>query len=261
VFSSFMADAWLEASMVAVVAGIVGLFVVMRGSSFVAHAVPLSAFAGAAGASLLGLNILLGLGVFAPIGALGIGWLGRRGRHDVVTALVVALMLAAGSLFLSWNVEYAQGVFSLLFGEVLGVSRSEVGLTAGLGALAVVAVAVLYRPLTLSSVVPDAGEARGVSSYRIEIAFLLVLALATTLSVPVVGSLLMFSLVVGPPAAARVVVSGPLRAMAVSAGFALIVVWAAIALSYRTSWPVGFFVGVGSAVVYVAARIWARLRS
>src|SRR6202167_2549476 len=98
-FASFMVNTWITGSIVAVIAGVVGFFVVLRGAAFVADAVPQGAFAGAAGASLLGISTLAGLAVFALIGALGIGWLGRRGRRDVATALTLVLMLGVGALF------------------------------------------------------------------------------------------------------------------------------------------------------------------
>ena len=122
-----MVNAWLVASIVAVVAGVVGFFTVLRGSAFVAHAIPNGSFAGAAGASLIGLSTLLGLGVFAMGGALTIGVLGRRGRHDVATALTLVLMLSLGALFLSFSAQYAPAVYSLLFGEILGVSSNDDG--------------------------------------------------------------------------------------------------------------------------------------
>src|SRR5580693_9809197 len=106
-FSGFMVNAWTVASIVAVVAGLVGFFTVLRGSAFVAHAIPNGSFAGAAGASLVGINTLIGLGAFSLLGALSIGVLGRRGRHDVVTALALVMMLALGSLFLSFSSQYA----------------------------------------------------------------------------------------------------------------------------------------------------------
>jgi zinc/manganese transport system permease protein len=251
-----MINTWEVATIVALMAGVVGFFVVMRGSSFVAHAVPQSAFAGAAGASLLGVSTIFGLGLFALIAALGIGWLAKRGRHDVVTALAVVVMLGLGSLFLSWSTEYAPAIYSLLFGEVLGVSGNEVGLTALLGAVSIATVIVLYRPLLLSSVSPEIAEAGGVRTRRVEMLFLVLVALAATMSVPVVGALLMFTLMVGPPAAARSFVDRPGTAISLSVVIALLTVWASIAASYQTNWPVGFFVGTVSAGAYVAGRWW-----
>jgi zinc/manganese transport system permease protein len=259
-FSGFMIDAWTVATIVAVVAGVVGFFTVLRGSAFVAHAVPNGSFAGAAGANLIGISTLVGLGVFALAGALGIGLLGRRGRHDVATALALVVMLGLGALFLSFSSQYAPEVYSLLFGEVLGVSANEIAPTAGLAVACVAAVALLYRPLLLSSVLAEVGEAQGVSGFAMELCFLVVVALASTLTVPVVGTLLIFSLMIGAPAAARCLTDRPLSAIALSVAIALAIVWAAIAASYTTDYPVGFFVGVASAGVYGLARVWAAWR-
>lgn len=252
-----MVNAWVLASIVAVVAGVVGFFTVLRGSAFAAHAIPNGSFAGAAGASLIGVSTLLGLGVFSLAGALTIGLLGRRGRHDVATALALVMMLGLGALFLSFSEEYAQAVYSLLFGEVLGISSNDIAPTAILGLLCIAAIAILYRPLMLSSALPEVAEAHGVSRFRMEMLFLVVLALATAMTVPVVGTLLIFSLMIGAPAAARSFTDRPLVAMALSVAFALVIVWTAIAASYETNYPVGFFVGSGSAVFYTIGRVWA----
>lgn len=254
-FSSFMVNTWVAASIVAVVGGLVGFFVVLRGSAFVAHAIPHGAFSGAAGAALLGLNTVLGLGVFALAGALGIGVLGRKGRHDVATALGLVAMLATGALFLSWSAQYAPQIYALLFGEVLGVSRAELWPIAGLALVCLAAVALLYRPLMLSSIAPELGEVRGVPERSIDTAFLLVVALATAMTVPVVGALLMFSLMVAPAGAARSLSDRPSVAIVWSIALALVTVWVGIALSYLINWPLGFFVGTLGAAFYGLGRL------
>jgi zinc/manganese transport system permease protein len=259
-FAAFMMNTWAVATIVAPVAGVVGFFVVLRGSAFPAHAIPKGAFAGAAGAALLGISTLLGLAVFSLLGALGIGALGRRTRHDVATALALVMMLALGAAFLSRTTEYEPEIYSLLFGEVLGVSSTELLPVAALGAVCIAAVIFLYRPLMLSSAVPDIAEAKGVRGQRIEICFLIVVALATAMTVPVVGALLIFSLMIGPPAAARSFTSRPVLAMALSVVIALVTVWAAIAASYLYNWPIGFFVGALGAVAYGVGRAWAAWR-
>jgi zinc/manganese transport system permease protein len=256
-FSGFMIHAWTVATIVAVVAGLVGFFVVLRGSAFVAHAIPNGSFAGAAAASLLGINTLIGFGVFALFGAVSISALGRRGRHDVATALTLVLMLGLGALFVTLSVAYTQEVYSLLFGEILGVSISQLIPTAGLAVVCVIAIALLYRPLMLSSLLPEVAEARGIATARIDLGFLIVVALATTMTVPVVGTLLIFSLMIGAPAAARSFTDKPLQALGLSVMIALVIVWAAIALSYQTNYPVGFFVGTVSAASYTVGRLWA----
>ena len=256
-FSGFMMNTWTVATIAAMVAGAIGFFVVLRGSAFVADAVPQGAFAGAAGASLIGVSTLIGVGAFALAGALGIGWLGRRSRHDVATALALVVMLGLGALFLSMSTEYAPEIYSLLFGEVLGVSASEVAPVALVGAACIGAIIVLYRPLLLSSVMAELGEARGVRGHRIEMYFLVVVALATSMALPVVGALLIFSLMIGPPAAARSFTDRPLPALILSVVLALVTVWTAIAAAYLWNWPVGFFVGTRGAVSYGIGRSWA----
>jgi zinc/manganese transport system permease protein len=252
-FSGFMVNAWLVGTLVAIVGGAVGFFVVMRGSAFVAHAIPNGSFAGAAAASLVGVSTLAGLGVFSVAGALGIGLLSKRGRHDVATALTLVFMLGVGSLALSFSVEYSSQVFSLLFGEVLGISDNELWPTLGLACASLAVLLTLWRPLLLDSVLGQG--AGGAGGTRIELAFLLLVALATTMTVPVVGTTLIFSLMVCPAAAARTLSARPGVAVAMSVVIAVCVVWAAIALSYDTNWPVGFFVASLGAAAYVAGRL------
>lgn len=256
-FSSFMLNTWFAGTAVAVIAGVTGFFAVLRGSTFAAHAIPNGAFAGAAGAALLGLNPFVGLAVFSAAGALGIAGLSRRARSDVATALTFVLMLGVGALFVSWSTQYAQEAYSLLFGEVFGISASEVLPIAILGAVSVAVIVFMFRPLLLSSALPEVAEARGVPPRRMELTFLLVMALATSMTVPVVGALLMFSLMIGPAAAARSLTARPGLAIALSVVIALVTVWAAIAASYQSNWPLGFFVGVIGAAFFLAGQAWS----
>ena len=145
----------------------------------------------------------------------------------------------------------------MLFGQLLGVSTSEILPVVALAVVCLAALAVLYRPLLLSSAVPEIAEARGVRIHRMETAFLVILALATAMTVPVVGALLIFTLMVGPPAAGRALSARPAVAIALSTLIALVTVWTAIASSYWSNWPVGFFVGVFGAFVYGLGRVYA----
>ena len=198
--------------------------------------------------------------MFSVAGALGIGAFGRRARHDVATALVLVMMLGLGALFVSISSQYAQETYALLFGEVFGVSAGEVLPIAILGAVSVAVIIVIFRPLMLSSAMPEVAEARGVRERWMEIGFLLIMALATSMTVPVVGALLMFSLMIGPPAAARSFTSRPGLAIGLSVAFGLITVWTGIVVSYETNWPLGFFVGIMGAAFYLAGRAWATVR-
>src|ERR1700693_6106266 len=171
-FSGFMINTWEVATIVAIVAGVVGFFVVLRGSAFLAHAIPNGAFAGAAGANLIGINPLIGLGVFSLLGALGIGTLGRRNRSDVATALILVFMLALGAAFLSQSTEYEPQIFSLLFGEILGVSTSKLIPVLVLGIICILAICFLFRQLLLTSLVPEIANSKGIRSQLIDLCFL-----------------------------------------------------------------------------------------
>ncbi len=254
-FTGFMTNTWIVATLVAIAAGMVGFFVVLRRAAFAAHVLPLGAFPGAAAASLLGVSELAGIVVFSGLGVLGISQLQRWDRREVATALWLAVALALGTLFLSMTSEYAQGVYALLFGEVLGVSSRDLGAVAVLSAITIAMTALLFRPLLLDSLSPELAEAAGAASRSLELAFLAVLALATAMALPVVGALMVFSLMVGPASAARLLTDRPRLALALTIMLSLATVWGSIALSYLSDWPVGFFVGALAGLAYAAGRL------
>lgn len=260
-FTGFMMNTWIVATVVATVAGFVGFFVVIRRSSFAAHTLSFAAFPGAAGANLMGMNELVGLMAFTALGVIGISQLGRRDRHEVATALCLVTLLALGSLFLSMTREYSQGVYALLFGEVLGISTDQVLPVAVVSVIAIAAMSLCFRPLLLDAISPEIAAALGVSSRLVEIQFLTVLALCITVVLPVVGALLVFSLMMGPASAARALTDRPLVAALLSACISVVTVWVAIACSYLSNWPVGFFVGALGVVSYLAGRIYRRWTS
>jgi zinc/manganese transport system permease protein len=177
-----------------------------------------------------------------------------------VTALALVMMLALGALFLSQSTEYEPEIFSLLFGEILGVSRGQILPVAILGAVCVLFVGVLYRRLLLTSLAPEIAAAQGLRPELVDTAFLVVIACATTMTVPVVGALLIFTLMIGPPAAARCFTDRAEMALALSVLFALVTVWAALACSYVSNWPVGFYVSVVSAAWFAAGRAYLAWR-
>ncbi len=247
---------WIAATVIAVVAGTVGVFVNLRGDAFVAHAVPRGAFAGAAAASLVGANTVLGLGVFAVVMAGAIGMRRQRRANPVDVALILVLALGLGDLFLTLSQAYAPLVFSLLFGQLLGVSATDVWLIGALGVVVLVAVGVVYRPLLLASTAPELAAARGVPIVALNLAFTVLVALAATLTVPVVGALLAFSLMVGPAAAGWYLARTPGRVLGLSVAVAIAVVWIAIVLGYDTNLPIGFLVSALCLAAYVTARAW-----
>ncbi len=250
---AYMQNALATATIVAVLAGLVGFFVALRGVSFAAHSLAQIGFAGAAGAVLIGADPLLGLALFAVGGGVGMGLLGARDR-DVTTALILVASLGVGALFLTLNTSYATAAFSLLFGTIVGISRAQVWETLALAAACLVALAALYRPLLLSSVSPDVAAARGVPVRLLNVLFLVVVGVAAAVTVPVAGTLLIFSLMVGPAAAAVRLARTPVTALLVSVALGLAATWLGIGLAYATGWPVGFFITAIVTVFYVVTR-------
>ncbi len=257
--ASFMQNAWLAGTAVAVLSSLVGFFVVLRGATFAAHAVPRASFAGAAGAVLAGGDTVLGLAIFSALSALGMASLGSRRDQGQTTALVLMAALGLGSLFLTLGGAYAPEVYALLFGQIVGIGRADVFAILGLLLLALIATALLYRPLLWSSVAPDVAEAKGVPRRRMEVLFLLLVALAATAAVPIVGALLSFSLMVGPAAAAAYFGRSPGQALAVAVLIGILSIWFSLVFAYDTGLPVGFFVAAVTAVFYGLGRLWAYL--
>jgi len=246
---------------VAVLAAFVGYFVIARGASFATHALSQIGFAGAAGAVLLGLEPIVGLIVFSLLGAALLGALSTRSRSsDVTTALVLVCALGIGALFLALARDYASNAFSLLFGTIVGVTRTQVALTAAAALCAFALLAAIARPLLFATVARDAARAAGAPVVTLDLAFLAIVGLAAAITVPIVGTLLVFSLTIGPAAAASRLCTEPALAIAIAVGFGSFAVVAGIVLAYETDWPVGFYISAIAGVEYLAARTYAARR-
>lgn len=251
----FMRHAFEAGTIVAIVAGIIGYFIVLRRSSFAAHALSHIGFAGAAGAVLFGINPLLGLLVFTCGGGFAIATLGRRAAtRDVQIGTVLAFMLGIGVLFISLYSGYATEAYSLLFGEILGISSSDVLVTAVAGLVLIVAVAIIYRPLLFTSLDEDVAEAKGISIFWIGVAFMTLVAVATSIAVQVVGVLLIFALMVTPAAAAQLIARRPLQGITISVVVALLATWISLFISFYLPYPVSFFITTITFLVYLAVR-------
>ena len=252
----FMQNALLTGSMAAGLAGVVGFFIVLRGVSFAAHALGQIGFAGAAGAVLIGVAPLWGLVVFALGGAFALGALGvREQERDATTALVLVAALGLGALFIALNPVYATEAFALLFGTIVGVSRDQVWQTGLLALSCVAGLAVLYRPLLLATVNAETAEARGVPVRLVGILFLVVVGIAAAVTIPTVGTLLIFSLMVGPAGAASSLTSRPAAAMGLAVGLSLLATWVGLIVAYDTGWPIGFIISAAVTALYLGARL------
>jgi zinc/manganese transport system permease protein len=258
----FMRHAFEAGTIVAIIAGIIGYFIVLRRSSFAAHALSHIGFAGAAGAVLLGVNPIIGLLVFTSGGGFAIATLGRKAAsRDVQIGTVLAFMLGLGVLFISLYSGYATEAYSLLFGEILGISSSDVLVTLIAALVLLAAVAILYRPLLFTSLDEDVAEAKGVSIFWIGVAFMLLIAVATSIAVQVVGVLLIFALMVTPAAVAQRTTKRPSQGIFISVLVALAATWLGLFISFYVPYPVSFFITTATFAVYLAVRSWKALRA
>ena len=251
----FMRNAFMAGTIVAIIAGAVGYFVVLRRSSFAAHGLSHAGFTGAAGAVLLGINPILGLLVFTVGGALLMGSLGRRTTNrDVEIGTVLAFMLGLGILFISLYSGYATEAYSLLFGEILGISFANVIITLVAGIFILIMLATMYRPLVFTSLDEDVAEAKGVSISLISIGFMVLVGIATSIAVQVVGVLLIFALMVTPAAIAQRLTKRPSSGMMLSIIIALLVTWISLFVSFYLPYPVSFFITSIVFTLYIISR-------
>jgi zinc/manganese transport system permease protein len=252
----FMVHAFEAGTIVAIVAGAIGYFVVLRGSAFAAHALSHIGFAGATGAVVLAINPIIGLLAFTVGAGVAIGALGNRLRgRDVTIGIVLAWALGLGVLFLSLYRGYATEAYALLFGQILGISTADVEVTLVAGVVTLVALVAVYRPLLFSSVDEDLASAKGVPATALSIGFMAILAVAVTEAVQVVGVLLIFALIVTPAAIAVRFSSRPPIAILIGIVLALAFTWLGLAISYYSPHPVSFFITSLAFGTYVLVRI------
>ncbi len=253
---TFIQNAFFAGSIVAIVGGIVGYFLITRGLTFAGHALSHIGFAGAAAALLVGVDPIFGLLVFTIVAGIGIGIFGKDlQEEDINIGIVMTLALGLGALFISLYAGYAEQAYSILFGTILGISRPDVVITAIFGLITIAALIAIFRPLLFSSIDPEVAEARGVPVQALGIIFLVLVAIAVSMSVQVVGVLLIFTLLVGPAATATRLVHSPIAAIALAVGLGLVYTWAGIFLAATGTWPVSFFIATISFGVYLPVRL------
>jgi zinc/manganese transport system permease protein len=257
----FMRNAFAAATVVALVAGTVGYFLVLRGQTFAGHALAHVGFTGATGAVLIGVAPLWGLVLMTLAAGIGMGLMGERlAQRDVAIGLVLAFSLALGLLFLHFYTAFATRATTLLFGNVLAVDIPTVFTLLGLGALSLGLLAIISRPLLFASLQPELAGAKGVSLRLYSVLFLAIVAVTTAESAQIVGVLLVFALMVGPGAAAQQVTSSVATGVLLSAILALIEAWGGITLAFYTDWPSSFWITALSVAIYLLAALPGRLR-
>jgi len=251
----FFRHAFVAGTVVAIAAGAVGYFVVLRGLAFAAHALSHVGFAGAAGAVVIGIPAVDGLLAFTGAGAVAMGLLGDRLRgRDVSIGIVLAWTLGLGVLFMSLYHGNATGAYALLFGEILGVSPASLIVTTVASVAALAALAVAYRPLLYASIDPDGAFVSGVPVRIVGVVFMLVLAIAVSAAAQVVGVLLIFTLLVAPAAVADRLTARPLLAILLAVVCALGFTWAGLVCAFFVPFPVSFFITSFAFGTYVVVR-------
>jgi zinc/manganese transport system permease protein len=251
----FMRHAFEAGTIVAIVAGVIGYFVVLRRSTFAAHALSHVGFAGAAGAVLLGLNPLIGLLGFTTGSGLVIAALGKKAAsRDIQVGIVLAFMLGLGVLFISLYKGYATEAYSLLFGEILGISAANVLITLIAGLALLIITAIIYRPLLFSSLDEDVAEAKGLPVLGLGFTFMVLVAVATSIAVQVVGVLLIFALMVAPAAIAQRLARRPSQAITIAIVTALLTTWFGLFIAYYLPYPVSFFITTSVFIIYLIVR-------
>lgn len=255
----FMQHALAAGTIVAVMAGVVGWFMVLRRQTFAGHTLSLTAFTGASAAAYAGIPITAGYFGVCGLGALALAAAAGPRRslsaESAATGSVQALALALGFLFVSLYHGILDDLSSLLFGTFLGITRGQVLTLLVVAAVSIALVAVAARPLLFASVDPDVARAAGIRVQLIGLGFLLVLGLSVAETSQITGALLVFALLVTPAATAQRLTSRPLAGVAVSVALALGVTWLGLALAYFSIYPVGFWITSLSFALYVLARV------
>ncbi|MGO9135655.1 MAG: metal ABC transporter permease [Methylovirgula sp.] len=258
----FMRNAFAAATIVAVLAGVVGYFLVLRGQTFAGHALAHVGFTGATGAVLIGVSPLWGLVLMTVAAGIGMGFMGEKlAERDVAIGLVLAFALALGLLFLHFYTAFATQATTLLFGNVLAVDRGTAWTLLALATATLALLAVISRPLLFASLQPELAEAKGVSLRLYNVLFLVVVALATAECAQIVGILLVFALMVGPAAAAQRLTQSVAWGVLLAALLALAEAWLGIALAFYTDWPASFWITALSVAAYLLSLLIARTAS
>ncbi len=256
----FMVNAFRAGTVVAILAGVIGWYMVLRRQSFAGHTLAQVSFPGAACATLLGITPVVGYFAFCVGAALVIAAIpragqGGSGQEAALTGTVQAFGLACGFLFVALYKGFLGGINSLLFGSFLGITTTQVAVLTAVAAATLAMLALIARPLLFASVDPDVAAVRGVPVRVLSVAFLVLLGTATAATSQITGTLLVFALLVMPAATAQQLTARPAAGLAVSVLVGLAVTWTGLIAAYYSPYPIGFFVTTFALGVYALARL------
>jgi zinc/manganese transport system permease protein len=245
-----------------IMGGLIGVFVMTRDMSFAVHGISELSFAGAAIALLVGLNVALGATIGSIVAAIIIAVMGTRAKdRNSIIAVLMPFGLGIGILALALYEGRAANKFGLLTGQIIAVDDPQVFWLIATATVVVIALLVIWRPLSFASLDPEVAEARGVPTKALGIIFMLLLALAVAASVQIVGALLVMTLLVTPAAAALRLTSSPLLVPILSMVFAVVAVFGGILLALGGGLPISPYVTTLSFGIYLVARVIEKVRS
>lgn len=252
----------IAGALLAVVGGLIGIFVNNRDMSFAVHGISELSFAGAAIALLFGIDVVFGSLLGSLVAAGIIGWLGARARErNSIVAVLMPAGLGLGILALSLYEGRAANKFGLLTGQIVAVNDPQLVWLAGIALVVIVTLLLIWRPLNFASLDPEVAAARGVPTRMLAFLFMLLLGLSVAASVQVVGALLVLSLLVTPAASALKLSSSPILVPLLSVAFALIAVIGGILLAVGAGLPISPYVTTISFAIYGLARAVAAFRN
>lgn len=262
----FMLNALRAGTVVAVVAGVIGYFMVLRRQSFVGHTLAVIGFPGAAAATYLGVATPLGYFGFCIAGAIVVAALPRSGRatgtvggygaESAVIGTVQGFALACGFLFVSLYQVFLSGLNALLFGSIIGIADDQVITLLVAAAASVLVLSIIGRPLLFASLDPDVAQARGVPVRLLSAVFAVVLGVAAAGTSQVTGSLLVFALLVAPAATATRLTARPATGLVLSVVIAVAVTWVGEGIAFYSPYPIGFWVTTLAFGLYLAATAY-----
>ncbi|KRN04923.1 metal ABC transporter permease [Holzapfeliella floricola] len=255
----FMRNAFFASTFIAIVSGIIGVFVIARQLSFLAHTLSEIGFAGASFAVFMGISPLLGMLLFTLLSSVSVGTLSlKSSKRETAISVVSAFFTGLGILFLSLSNASSRYATNILFGSIISIDQQGVFQLIGLSVIVLISVFVLYRWLAFDSFDTIGADAQRLPTFLISILFLVLLAMSVSVGAQVVGSLLVFILITLPASTAKYLGKSVLAMIAWSVGLALLGVWGGLYLSYITNWPVTFFISSIEVAIYIIVYLFKR---
>ena len=256
-----VANSLIAGALLAIIGGLIGTFVMTRDMSFAVHGISELSFAGAAVALLLGANVVFGSVIGSLLAAAIIGALGAKAKErNSIVAVLMPAGLGLGILALALYQGRAANKFGLLTGQIVAVDEPQLFWLAAICIFILAVLIVIWRPLNFASLYAEVAAARGVPTRALSVVFMVLLGLAVSASVQVVGALLVLSLLVTPAAAALRVSRSPIFTPLLSVAFAMVSVIGGILLALGAGLPISPYVTTISFLIYVICRVVDRVR-